>query len=145
MDLPTLHNTPRQMTLAGKTFTVSALKQREWAEVQRWIKENSPSPLSVLKSDDLDGLTISDKKELLAQAIKEAVYWPPAVGTPEWWRALMKDGGEAKMFHVVLSKHQPITEEEATDLAETCSPQEGLDLSRLALGYEDLVPKASEG
>lgn len=145
MDLATLNNIPRPITLGGVTYTVSALKIKEWAAVQQFLKDNVPNPLSVLRTSDLKGLSPSDRKELLSVALRDARNWPPGVASPEWWQALDHEGGWAKVFHCILVKHQAgFTAEQAEDLAEKLKLDEAFSLVFAGLGIDDAEAKARE-
>ena len=144
MDLAQLTNTPREVAVAGKPYKVSALKLKEWGNVQAWIKDNVPSPLGSLKSADLDGLSSADKRTLLDVAVRQQRDWPPRVGSAAWFEALDHDGGHAMFLLAILGKHQPdFSESDAEALAERLTNAEILPLVLLGLGIEDDRPKNS--
>lgn len=150
MDLAALTNAPREVTLAGRTFTVSALKLREWGAVQQWVKDNAPSPMESVEAAAIDKLSPYAARMLLSVAVKEQQAWPPRVASSEWFHALDrigKDGrnGNAVFLLAVLGKHQKLTEAEAEALIEQVTAAETTRLVAAALGFDDPAPKAPAG
>lgn len=106
--------------IAGATYRVGELTQREWAAVQAWIKATVPGPLSSLASPDFKSLPSEVKRDLLAVALEQdRTSWPPAVGRTGWFAALDHPGGHAVLLMALLKKHRPsIAPAECEGLAE---------------------------
>lgn len=136
MTLDELTAAPRQLSIAGRRYTVGPLELREWGQLQAWLKDNGLSPLRSI-AGDLEGLGEADRKFLLTKALEQQRRWPPRVATDEWFDAISAAGGDSQFLLAVLRKHQPdMTPEEAERIARTATPQESLDLIYLAIGIE---------
>jgi hypothetical protein len=153
MDLATLTNAPREVTLAGKVYKVSALTLAEWGELQAWLKDNVPDPveraLAQLAKAKAAGVDVQpeDRLALLKEARIEAKAWPPRVATTAWIEAIESVGNGVAMYvFVVLRKHQPgITLEAAKAIANDpdLTVPEMTTFARRALGFDD--PKKATG
>lgn len=113
MDLATLTNAPRDITLDGKTYKVSALTLAEWGELQQWIKDHADPVVKAFESLNrarAAGVVVTeiDRKALMAQARAEARRFPPRPASQAWDEAIDNiDGGRAEFVGTVLKKHQP--------------------------------------
>ncbi len=144
MDLATLTNAPRDFTLGGEVFQVSALRLKDWGLIQAWIKDRVPGPVALLSSADMTRLSPGHQRQLLEAALREQRDWPPRVGSSAWFDILDHDGGPAKFLEVVLSRHQPFTAERAAELADRLTTADVVPLILAALGIETApaLPKA---
>ena len=148
--LDQLTNAPQPVTLAGRTFAVRQLKLREWGELQAWLKSVAPSPVAVairgLAELRDSGFAVSKDLETaaFAQAQDEARRWPPKAMTDEWFKALTAmEGGPARMiFAALVTCGHGVSLDEAHDLAEAASFDEYINMIRVCVHGEDLVPKA---
>jgi hypothetical protein len=143
VDLATAANVPRHVPFVGSTWKVSALKLRQWATLQRWIKDEVPDPVTVALDEiaraETRGVVVSpaDRQYLLAEARKEARLWPPGIGSPRWFEILDTEDGKARFVHAVLSVHQPdLTLEMARDMIDRASGAEVAPLIAAAFGVD---------
>jgi hypothetical protein len=113
VDLATLTNAPRDITLDGKTYKVSALTLAEWGELQQWIKDHADPVVKAFESLNrarASGVVVTeiDRKALMAQARAEARSFPPKPGSQAWNEALDNtEGGQEEFVGSILKKHQP--------------------------------------
>jgi len=123
---------------------------REWGRVQAWIKDNVASPVSAIRSEDLEGLSPIHQRALLAEAVIAQRNWPPRVGTRAWFEAIDSTGkgdtsGHAVFLHTVLAKHRPeFSLSDAVRLADTMLNADIVPLVMAALGMDDPSPPKSE-
>jgi hypothetical protein len=152
MDLSTLTGAPREVDLAGVRYKVPALKMRDWGLIQAWIKDNVPSPMASIRSEDLSGLSPADKATLMREAIAAQRAWPPRVGTRAWFEAIdhparpLPDGSEAPtgtavLLHTVLRAGQPFTLAEAIELDARATAADTMAAVLAAMGVDDDAPK----
>lgn len=149
MDLATLTNAPREITLAGKTYMVSALTLKEWGALQAYLKDHAVNPvvaaLGQLSAAKAAGIKIADEDRtaLFLQAKADGKPWPPMVGSTLWFDTLLATEGTSPVFLVsVIRKHQPeITDAELSRIDAECSADESRLLVYRALGI-DPSPKA---
>lgn len=127
MNMATLTNAPRVFAVAGRTFLVSALTQREWGYHQAWIMDHVPRPPVP------DGLDNIDRA-----AHRRA--WPPAIGSRIWWDAIDHPGCFPALVGLALGKHataKDMPDEEALALAGLiCAEEKALELVFRCLGSE---------
>src|SRR5689334_18911928 len=100
----------------------------QWGAVQAWIKDNVPSPLSLVNSEDLGALSAADKRVLMREALDAQRNWPPRVGSRAWFDALdhpprpRADGrpaprGSAVLLWTILRVNRPdLTAERAAEI-----------------------------
>jgi hypothetical protein len=149
VDSATLSNAPREVSIAGKTYMVSALELGEWGKLQAWLRDHAKDPvvaaMESLNRARASGVEVTpeDRKALLEDARSEAKVWPPRVGSGAWLDLLTEtDGASAQFLRAVLRKHQPdLTDADADRLCRDASPEESWAVIRRALGYVP-VPKA---
>src|SRR4051812_24929555 len=89
-----------ELTLGGQTFNIRLLTIREWAEVQKFLKKELPSPVtraaiaiqqSKAMGTPLDATTID---AMYDRAERAALTWPPRLGSKEWFDAMdLVEGG----------------------------------------------------
>lgn len=146
MDTAVATNAPRTLSLAGRDFQVSALALRDWGRVQAWIKDKVPGPLAVLGTREYQQLPESARREVRLDAVARQQKWPPHPGTLEWSETIdCVEGGDALFVHVVLSKHQAVTEDEARQIANAMTSADAANLFSLAFLGELPAPKAEPG
>ncbi len=142
MDIATLTNAPREVTLDGATYKVSALKLRDWGRLQAYLKDHGPSPIARIRSEDLAGLNEADRRAFLREAFLESKNWPPRVGSVAWMEAIDDTpGGNVEFLTVVLSGERPLPRAEAEALAEKLDGPDYVRLLMLAFGQEPPDPK----
>jgi hypothetical protein len=133
VDLATLTNAPREVTIDGKVYRVSALDLAEWGRLQAWIKDHADPVVQAIKSLNrarADGVPVAevDRKALMAEARIESRNFPPRVGTLAWLDLIDNTpGGNAKFLGTVLAKHQPEFAEMTEDNARLKKLMEWLD------------------
>lgn len=149
MDLCQATGTPEEITLGGQTFNIRLLTLREWAEVQKYLKKELPSPVTrvgiavdqawdagtPLKQTTIDALY--DRAE------RAALTWPPRIGTKEWFDGLdtVEGGWERLLFEVISKTHPVFTLAQAHELAPKVKANEWADLIRVALWGTHPAPK----
>ncbi len=148
MDLAVLVNAPREITLAGKTFLVSALTLSDWGTLSAFLKDHSTDPvvaaLDQLSKAKASGVVVADedRKALFESARRDARSWPPRVGSQEWFDLMLwTEGASEKFLACVLRKHQTVTDAELARVNSETTPEESRLLIHRALGLEP-SPKA---
>lgn len=142
MDLADLTNAPRTITLAGREFTVSHMKMKEWGVVQAWIKANIPGPMESLKATNLDELSPFLAHWVTTAAVREEQAWPPRPGSRSWIDALDRVGKDGRLgtvvfMHEALKKHQStLTYADTETLYDTVEVGEALALFNTVLGIK---------
>jgi hypothetical protein len=144
-------NAHQLVRLAGKEFSVRQLKLREWGELQGWLKSVAPSPIAVAARGiaELKAAGATPTQEIqdaiFHQAQAEARTWPPRVASPEWFKAIdMIDGGHGRLVMAALKAGgEEIDDDDADDLAQAASSAELIDLVRVCVHGEHIVPKAA--
>ena len=107
MDLSVLVNAPREITLAGKSYLVSALTLKEWGALQAYLKDRAVNPvvaaLGQLSAAKAAGIRIADEDRtaLFIQAKAEAKPWPPMVGSNLWFDSLISTEGASALLYWV--------------------------------------------
>lgn len=132
MDLATLTNAPRDITLDGKIYKVSALTLAEWGELQQWIKDHADPVVKAFESLNrarASGVVVTeiDRKALMAQARAEARRFPPSPASEAWNEAIDNiEGGRAELVGTILKKHQPnLTDSALAKLMEWLHGEDG--------------------
>ena len=153
MDLVRATNTPELLTLGGQEFPVRELKFKEWAPVQAWLLKHAPGPLARAAEaiqqlhDRGRGVDALTEELMLDHAMREAVNWPPRVGTRAWIAALDAcEGGLAEVLRTVLATTvEGFDQARADALVEVIRPDEVHDLVNLsAYGMRPLPKSAGE-
>jgi hypothetical protein len=141
MDLAQATGTPEEISLGGVPRPVRLLTMREWANISALIKKHCPSPVTraymAIQQAKNEGMPIDPliEERMLDRAERQALAWPPRLGSEAWFDALNGiDGGDARLLHEVLSKTDlGFTPEAADALAPKVTPDEWADLFRVAL------------
>lgn len=110
---PTLDRLAGQPELSleinGRRYHFSELPIESLARLQSWVKDHVPNPLEAVKPL-LGGLPAEDRQYLLDQARRDALGWPPVIGTAAGAAALLStEPGQIEALHVGLAVHQPET------------------------------------
>lgn len=138
MDLSTFTNAPKEVTLAGHKYRVSALQLREWGVVQAWIKANVPGPMRAMNSEDLVNLNAEDRRIALESAAIAQRNWPPKPGSAAWFVALDHPGGHEEFLFNALTRHQPeMTRADAASLSDRLTLQDVAPVIMVCLGIEE--------
>lgn len=141
MDRATLHNVPREFTLAGKAYSVTPLTEKEKGQLQAWLKARHPGPLGALDDATLSRFSPANQKKMIDAAVAQAKAWPPRVGSLPWWEAMDHVGGGARFLHAVLSRANEIGMDEAEELNQSLSQDEVNPLILFAMwGLEAPTP-----
>jgi hypothetical protein len=149
MDLVQATGGGEELTLGGQTFNIRLLILLEWAEVQKFLKKELPSPITRV------GIAVDqawDAGTPLKQATIDALYdraeraaltWPPRIGTKEWFDGLdtIEGGWERVLFEVVSKTHPAFTLAQANELAPKVKANEWADLIRVSLWGTHPAPK----
>lgn len=100
--------------IGGMEFRFSELPLAALARLQSWIRANSPHPIDSLKPH-LEGLPESDRQGLLEKARREAMDWPPQIGTPEGAMALLgTEAGQVEaLWEGLRVHHESATRDDA--------------------------------
>jgi hypothetical protein len=149
MDLVQATGGGEELTLGGQAFNPRLLTLREWAEVQKFLKKELPSPvtraaIAIQQAKDegtpLDQATMD---ALYDRAEKAALTWPPRIGTKEWFDALdtVEGGWERVLFEVVSKVNPAFTLPQADELAPKVKANEWADLIRVSLWGTHPAPK----
>jgi hypothetical protein len=149
MDIATLTQAPRQITLAGETHSVRALKAREWGQLHQFLKDHAEDPVTAavrqISRTRLAGAPITLEQEdfLMSAAREEAKRWPPRASSSAWFELLGDtEGGDVEFLLVAIRTARPdFTRDQAADLGERMTSQESTALMMAALGIEP-SPKA---
>jgi hypothetical protein len=149
LDIATLTNAPRRLTLAGEPFEVRALKAREWGILHQWLKEHAEDPITAvvrqISKTKLAGAPIDHEQQdfLMSAARDEAKRWPPRASSSAWFELLGDtDGGDVEFLLTAVRTGRPeFTRQQAEELGERMTAQESTSLMLAALGL-DPSPKA---
>lgn len=148
MDLATLTNAPKELSLCGASYTVSALTLAEWGILQAWLKSKNRNPVTIaleqLAETAREGIKVEvdDRRALLSLASEQAKVWPPMIGSGAWFDLIQNtDGGPTQFLKHVLRKHQPaITEAECDKINTAMDADESQAVIYSSLGME-IPPK----
>jgi hypothetical protein len=148
VDIAQLTSAPRQVTLAGREYTIRPLKFREWGRLHNFVKDNADDPVTTalrqLAKARAKGIPVTELAEaaLLGKAREEAQAWPPGIASSRWFAALSDcTGGAVEFLWILLTVFQPeLTRDQAEAIEAAVTPEETSDLVRIAIGVED--PKA---
>lgn len=140
MDLVQATNTPELLPLGGKEYPVRALKFKEWATLQAWLLKHVPGPIARVAAaiqqlrDSGQPVDLLTEEVMLDHAHREAMSWPPRVGSSKWIAAIdAADGGLAEVLFAALSATVPgFTREQAQALAEAGATAEIRDVVDMA-------------
>lgn len=107
LDLDQLTDQPTPVRIGGKEYLFSELPLESLGELQKWLRTNVPNPLVAVRQH-LDGFDAEQQAALLDQARRDALHWPPKVGTARGAAALLGDEpGQVEVLWVALRVHQP--------------------------------------
>lgn len=89
------------MQIDGKEFAACSLTDKDYAEIDGYIQ----SKVMEVARSQLDGLTGTERQEMLQAAIKAAASsgW----GTPEGWKIINTTEGSLRLGWQMLRKKQP--------------------------------------
>ena len=97
------------VTVGGRRYQFSELPIEALGRLQAEIKKIVPSPLAALR-EQLDGLPEPVRESLLDRAYRDALNWPPVVGTAAGAAALLScEAGQIAAVTEGLRVHQPGT------------------------------------
>jgi len=150
MDLAEATNAPREIVIGGLAYKVSALTRDEWGQLQAWLKDHAPDPISRAyaelaevrrKGGEIDD---RDRDAVLAKARFEQSSWPPVVASPAWFDLLTAThGGTFQFVAAMFRKHQPsMTDEQVADVVNKADAAAGDVIVWRAMGF-DPPPKAT--
>lgn len=152
MDLAITTSQSEELVLeCGESILVRPLKQKEWGQLQAWFKRTCPSPVTRAlfalqqMKDSGESVSLEAEESLLDHAQRQALNWPPRVGSAPWFDAIVKaEGAVAQFLETVLSKADPeITRERCEALAPILSMSDLSSILRVALyGENPAAPKA---
>lgn len=148
MDIAQATNTPEVLDLAGERFPVRPLTFAEWGQLQAFIKRHAEGPVARVARELRDARAAGEPydeetaNQLLSHAHREAVNWPPRVGSWQWFEALDRcEGGATEIVLLVLSRTVPdLTRERAAAIAEKATRDEFGDFIYFALYGERVAP-----
>jgi hypothetical protein len=149
MDLVQATGGGEELALGGQTFNIRLLTLREWAEVQKFLKKELPSPVTrvgiaiqqaKVAGTPLDSSTVD---ALYDRAEKAALTWPPRLGSKEWFDGLdtIEGGWERVLFEVLSKTYPAFTLSQADELAPKVKANEWADLIRVSLWGTHPAPK----
>jgi hypothetical protein len=149
MDIATLTQAPRELTLAGEPHSIRALKAREWGQLHQFLKDRAEDPFTAavrqISKTKLSGAPITLEQEdfLMSAAREEAKHWPPRASSSAWFELIGDtEGGDVEFLLTAVRTGKPdFTREQAEDLGERMTAQESTTLMLAALGL-DPSPKA---
>jgi hypothetical protein len=149
MDIATLTQAPRELTLAGQPHSIRPLKAREWGALHQWIKDHAEDPVTAavrqISKTKLAGAPINHEQEdfLMSAAREEAKHWPPRASSSAWFELLGDtEGGDVEFLLAAVRTGRPdFTREQAEALRERMTAAESGALMLAALGL-DPSPKA---
>jgi hypothetical protein len=136
MDITKSLPRPRKVILGGQAYRVGELTLNDMADLQGWIKDNVPHPLTAIRPY-LEGLPPEDRRLLLAEAYKDAKDYPPRFGTPQGNELLFRSrDGFVFFMWTALKRHNRITQAEVEELYPRLTADEIDELFRGAHGSE---------
>lgn len=147
MDIAQHSDQPIQIDICGKSFGFSEFRLADLGELQQWVKDHTPHPIEAVKPH-LAGLPDSDRAALLNDARRDALRWPPQVGTAAGAAALLgTEDGQVETLWVALRIHQTdTTRVGAAKLYRRLrtDPDKAQRIYAIAFGMEELLggPKA---
>lgn len=152
MDLAVATSQPEEIILeCGEPILVRPLKMKEWGALQAWFKRTCPSPVTRAlfalqqMKDSGESVSLDAEETLLDHAQRQALNWPPRVGSAPWYDAILKaDGAVAQFLETVLTKADPeVTRERCEGLAGLLTTDDMGAIIRVAMyGENPSVPKA---
>ncbi len=150
MDLAQATGAVETIDLGGEPYKVRLLTMKEWGAITAWLKRENPSPvtramIAIQQAKD-EGMAIdaATQDEILDHAQRNALSWPPRLGSTAWFDVLDRvDGGHSRLLLEVLSKADPaFTLGHGEALAPRMSTDEWNDLVRVALYGTPPAPKS---
>lgn len=131
VDVSTAMASPGTVTLAGKKYRLTPLKQREWGEFERWLKD---SYLELAKRN-VRGMEGEDRDLLLKHAFDRAALI--TFQSSEAINAMETFDGAVKLVWLSLrAEHPDLTEENVATLLLDPKTLEQV-MERLPLGVEE--------
>lgn len=98
MDLDRWIVQPVSFEVDGVAFKVAEISLDSQARLQAWLRVNVPHPIAAVR-EHLKGLSPEQQSIVLEIATREALRWPPKIGTAEAARALLTDSrGQVAVF-----------------------------------------------
>src|SRR4051812_24819181 len=115
MDLAQITNQPVEIEIAGRKFLFRELNFEALGRLQQWIKDHTPHPITSLMPF-LKGVSAEHAATLLEGARRDALAWPPKIGTAAGAVALMEtEEGQKATLLEALRAMQPGTTREESD------------------------------
>jgi hypothetical protein len=111
-------NAPRTITLAGRNYSVSALRLGQWGDLNAWLMDRSSQPQPI-DQDAIDPSIINPEISDFLKYVQElAIAWPPRVTTSAWFAVLEStDGGRTRLVWEAIRVHRPdFSETDAANL-----------------------------
>jgi hypothetical protein len=146
LDIATATNAPDVLPIGGVGYSVRTLTLAEWGELQAWLRRTATHPIKrateAIEQARDSGAAMAPwiQDVVLGQAQREAMRWPPRIGTQEWLAALDSvDDGLAQFLAVAL---KPVALEECRELAQRIEPAELASLIGFLFYGERPGPKA---
>jgi hypothetical protein len=101
MDTGQLTAAPITVSLGGKEYKLSPLRDRDYGEYERWIQ----SQIINIAKDNLDGLPEDQQKLLLIHAFEQARK--VNITSPEFLQRMNTVEGAAKLLHLMMRRNHP--------------------------------------
>lgn len=115
MDLDIFAGLPAYtLEAGGRSWKFTEIDMAGLAELQAWLRASVPNPLEAVKPL-LSGLEPAERAGLLENARREALDWPPRIGTPAGALALFgSEEAQVLILRLALRTHHPeLTAEQA--------------------------------
>lgn len=135
--------TPRPIRVAGREYKIGALKLKEIAMLQRWIREHAERP-TVRATREAQWFPEGERDALRrAAALEERDAWPPSPGSRQGNRILFDDEeGWRAFLGVFFGKHQPLKDDDIDHLLGVLDEVDMNVFVAVAFGEDDLDPEA---
>ena len=148
MDIGTLTNAPRTLTIGGRSYTMRALTFAELGVIQNWLKDNADDPVTEafrqVDKAEAKGVPVQPGtlSALLTMARQEARQWPPRVFTDAWFDTLADCPGGTEQFLLAMFRQSDpaMTEVQAAAIAKQMDADESVAIVAAAMGI-DTPPK----
>jgi hypothetical protein len=145
MDLATLTNQPRPLTVDDRTYQVYPLTLADLGALQKWVNEQFPDPLDALRGR-LDGFSPEHQKFLLKDAAEASRRPRPRIGTPEADELLTTADGLAECLYLAVRRGDgAFSREQAAAICARLAPADigAVFGAAFGTGPEDADPKAA--
>src|SRR4051794_27592650 len=125
MDLATLTNTPRTLTVDGRDYRIHPLTLNDLGELQEWVNTQLPDPVeAIADSPGFKRLPPEAQKYAIRCAVELASKGKRRLGSPEATELINSTDGVCQLLFLTIKRGDPaFTQDDARKLSGCLTPR----------------------